>query len=231
MINENRSIQSVERSMLLLEHIAQRQGSAKLSELASALNLPKSTVYGLLNTLAALGYISRQGTAYTLGLRLNTISKHVIHLEDEIKQYYHTFIQQIAKLSGQTCYLAIACGSKEYLYLAAYHGTTALNIEQHIRSPRESLTASAIGKVILANSPDLIRSLGRADLLPSELVHEFKQIQIQGYALDLENTQQGLNCIAIPLFKQGVFTAALGISGSKSDFTQENMLALLPKIF
>ena len=50
-------------------------------------------------------------------------------------------------------------------------------ILKQFRSPRESLTASAIGKVILANSLDLRRSLARANLLNPQIVLELEHIQ------------------------------------------------------
>ncbi|ENV58052.1 hypothetical protein F951_01112 [Acinetobacter soli CIP 110264] len=230
MINESRSIQSLERGMLILEYIAQQHGTAQLSDISKALNLSKSTVHGLLNTLAALGYISREGTAYTLGLRLNSLSKQIIHVSQNIKENYWPLMQWTAKLSGQTCYLACPCGSKEYLYLAALNHNEEFDIKKQFRSPRESLTASAIGKVILANSLDLRRSLARANLLNPQIVLELEHIQKNGYAIDFENAEVGLNCFAIPLFQNGKLIAALGISGKSQYFTPEKMFKILPKL-
>ena len=42
MINESRSIQSLERGMLILEYIAQQHGTAQLSDISKALNLSKA---------------------------------------------------------------------------------------------------------------------------------------------------------------------------------------------
>ena len=79
--------------------------------------------------MAALGYISREGTAYTLGLRLNSLSKQIIHVSQNIKENYWPLMQWTAKLSGQTCYLACPCGSKEYLYLAALNHNEEFDIK------------------------------------------------------------------------------------------------------
>jgi DNA-binding IclR family transcriptional regulator len=55
MIDESRKIQSVERAMNLLEIIAELGGDARLVDLARRSELHKSTIYGLLNTLAQWG--------------------------------------------------------------------------------------------------------------------------------------------------------------------------------
>ncbi|WP_256578933.1 helix-turn-helix domain-containing protein [Pseudomonas sp. VI4.1] len=75
MINENKGIQSVERAMMILETIAAAGGEIRLVDLAAQSGLHKSTLHGLLNTLAAMGYIARRGTHYALGLRLREIAQ------------------------------------------------------------------------------------------------------------------------------------------------------------
>lgn len=228
MIKENRSIQSLERGMLVLEYIASRNGIALLSEISKALNLSKSTVHALLNNLLALGYISREGTAYALGLRLTLLSKPVHRIEEDLKRSYASLMQLAAELSGETCYLACPCGAQQYLYLATLNHQQAHITKHDDVSTREDLTSSAIGKVILAHSPALMKSLGRANVLSLEMITELQFIQKNGYAIDQEEAKIGINCLAIPLFQKGQLVAALGVSGKSQDFTLEKMRKLFP---
>lgn len=84
MTDENRRIQSVERAMALLEAIAAAGGETRLVDLSAQLGLSKSTLHGLLNTLVAMGYVSRRGTRYALDLeeaepRLNCLALPLRH--------------------------------------------------------------------------------------------------------------------------------------------------------
>lgn len=114
MIDESRKIQSVERAMNLLEIIAELGGDARLVDLARRSALHKSTIYGLLNTLASMGYITRNGTRYSLGLRLRTIAQTLIDADQEVKSFFAPLLQYAAEISGEVCYLAVPCGTREY---------------------------------------------------------------------------------------------------------------------
>jgi IclR family acetate operon transcriptional repressor len=212
MIDENRRIQSVERAMALLEAIAAAGGEARLVDLSAQLSLSKSTLHGLLNTLAAMGYVSRHGTRYALGLRLREIAQPLADADAQLRTAFAPALQELAKRSKETCYLAVPCGTREYLYIDAVEGNGSLRVASP-RGRREGLTTSAIGKVFLAHEPDLVRSLRRAGLLPAGLEKELQVIDAAGYALDLEEAEPGLNCLALPLRRQGRVVAALGVAG------------------
>ncbi len=212
MIDENRRIQSVERAMALLEAIAAAGGEARLVDLSARLGLGKSTLHGLLNTLAAMGYVSRHGTRYALGLRLREIAQPLADADAALRAAFAPALQELARRSGETCYLAVPCGTREYLYIDAVEGSGSLRVASP-RGRREGLTTSAIGKVFLAHDPGLVRSLRRADLLPTGLEKELQAINESGYALDLEEAESGLNCLALPLRRQGRLVAALGVAG------------------
>lgn len=212
MIDETRHIQSVERAMSLLEAIAHAGGETRLVDLAQQLGVHKSTLHGLLNTLSAMGYISRRGTRYALGLRLREIAQPLADADAALRTLFAPALHSFAERSGETCYLAVPCGTREYLYIDAVEGRGSLRVASP-RGRREGLTTSAIGKVFLAHDLELVRSLRRGGLIPVELESELKTIAEQGYAMDLEEAEPGLNCLALPLRWQGRVVAALGASG------------------
>ncbi|MFK3683340.1 IclR family transcriptional regulator [Pseudomonas sp. NPDC088890] len=211
MINENKGIQSVERAMLILEAIAASGGQIRLVDLATQSGLHKSTLHGLLNTLAAMGYISRRGTHYALGLRLRDIAQPLNDADALLREAFCPALHALAARCGETCFLAVPCGTREYLYMDAVEGNGTLRIASP-RGRREGLTTSAIGKIFLAYDEDLQRSLRRAGLLPADLGSELMAIADTGYALDLEEAEPGLNCVALPLRMQGRVVAALGVA-------------------
>ncbi|WP_337053597.1 IclR family transcriptional regulator [Pseudoxanthomonas sp. USHLN014] len=212
MIDDNRHIQSVERALALLEAIAGAGGQARLVDLAAQLGLSKSTLHGLLNTLAAMGYVARHGTRYALGLRLREIAQPLTDADAALRTAFAPALQALARRSGETCYLAVPCGTREYLYIDAVEGGERLRVASP-RGRREGLTTSAIGKIFLTHDPTLVRSLRRAGLVPAALEQELQAIDESGYALDLEQAEPGLNCLALPLRRQGRVVAALGVAG------------------
>lgn len=198
--------------MGLLEAIAAAGGEARLIDLAEQLDLNKSTLHGLLNTLAAMGYVSRHGTRYALGLRLREIAQPLADADAALRASFAPVLRSLADKTGETCYLAVPCGTREYLYIDAVEGNASLRVASP-RGRREGLTTSAIGKVFLAHDPDLVRSLRRAGMISGALDAQLAAIAEAGYALDLEEAEQGLNCLALPLRQKGRVVAALGLAG------------------
>lgn len=215
MINENKGIQSVERAMMILETIAAADGKIRLVDLAAQSGLHKSTLHGLLNTLAAMGYIARRGTHYALGLRLREIAQPLNDADALLREAFAPALRTLAERTGETCFLAAPCGTRAYFYMDALEGTGSLRVASP-RGRRAGLTTSAIGKIFLAFDEDLRRSLRRAQLLPMELENELASIVTDGYALDLEEAEAGLNCVALPLRLQGRVVAALGVAAPAS---------------
>ncbi|AZD86817.1 Transcriptional regulator, IclR family [Pseudomonas chlororaphis subsp. aureofaciens] len=212
MVNETRRIQSVERAFTLLEAIAANGGEASLAELAIRIGLDKGTMHGLLNTMAAMGYISRRSTRYALGLRLRDVAQPLADTDAALRIAFTSPLKALAERAGETCYLAVPCGTREYLYIDALEGSKSLRVASP-RGRREGLTTSAIGRVFLAHDPDLVRSLRLAGLTPAGLDAQLQAIVEQGYALDLEKAEPGLHCLALPLRQQGRVVAALGLAG------------------
>lgn len=69
-------VQSVQRAFALIEMVAARGGSATLSELSAATELPAATVHRLLRTLVSTGYLKQmQDRRYRLSDKLVPIGE------------------------------------------------------------------------------------------------------------------------------------------------------------
>lgn len=209
----SKRIQSLERAFMLLEQLSLAEQPLSLQTLSERVQLKKTTVYGLLATLVELGYVGRANQAYTLGLRLRELSKPLEQQDETIRQRFNPLLNKIARLCGQTAYLAVQSGSNEYLYIDAIESEHPLAIRSP-RGKREGLTTSAIGKVFLACDDELKRRLRLRGQLPPALEIELEQVRQQGFALDLEEAEPGLNCLAIPLYLHGECVAVAGLSGA-----------------
>lgn len=224
MINETKKIQSVERSFLILEALAASDTAIPLQQLSQQLNLNKTTLHGLLNTMAAMGYISNTNRGYKLGLRLGELSRSLEHTYDSLRDQYRPLIRSMSSSTGHTAYLAVPCGTREYLYIEAVEGDNPLTIRSP-RGRREGLTTSAIGKLFVAldEDLDLRRSLRKAGKLEPEIEDKLDKIVYQGYSIDHGGAQPGLSCMSIPLFYKGSLIAAAGMSGPTQELTTEKL--------
>ena len=229
MTNPLKRIQSVERAFILLEAIAELGGSARLNQLSEHCKLNKTTVHGLLNTLATLGYIAREDSRYLLGPRLLTLSAHINVQHQKIRSRFQSILDYAANLSGETSYLAVLGGNQDYIYAEAIQSGNSLRLANP-RGRRERLDTSAIGKVFLAFNGDLVRQMRITKAIPLALTNELKQIRELGYALDLEDAEVGLNCLAIPLYHEGKIDAVLGVAGPAARIPASQLRAFASKL-
>ncbi len=225
MVNETRNIQSVERAMYLLEQVAAAGGRVRLNDLAEQSGVNKTTLHGLLNTLCALGYIGREGKYYVLGLRLREIAQFLSDEDEKLRLHFRALVEKLHHSSGENVYLAVPCGTRGYLYID-FLGSGDYFKGVSPRGRREGLTTSAMGKVFLANIPEMARSLRRAEKLPPEIGAELQQISACGYALDLEVAEAGLNAFAVPLRRDGRTVAGVSVAGPAENLPQTRLVTL-----
>lgn len=226
MSESTRTIQSIERAFAVLEVISLCAEPLSLQQLTAMTGITKTTLHGILKTLAVMGYVDNHRGCYCLGLRIRELSKPLESHDEALRREFQPLLQKMAVVSQSISYLAVPCGSREYLYLDAYDGDMPLVLRSP-RGVRESLTTSAIGKVLLAFKEDLRRNVRLAQLLSPTLEHELITIQQQGYALDLEQVEPGLNCVALPLYVKGTLVAAMGISGAASALPVARLIELV----
>lgn len=225
MTNPLKTIQSVERAFALLEALGSLGGQARLSELVSYCGLNKTTAHGLLNTLISLGYVQRQDNLYRLGSRLSALAQPVMAQHESVRNRYQALLDYAARQSGETSYLAVPGGNQDYVYAEAIQGGNSLRLANP-RGKREKLNTSAIGKVFLAFTPQLVRQLRKTGSMSESLSGELAEIYRQGYALDLEQAEIGLNCLALPLYDNGDVIAVLGVAGPAARLPESRLHTL-----
>ncbi|GAM75081.1 transcriptional regulator [Vibrio ishigakensis] len=223
MAKEPKRIQSIERGFSILEVLSLAEKPMSLQAISDAVEISKTTVHGILATLSALGYVSRVEQGYALGLRLRELSKPLEQNDESIRLHFSVLLKQMAQLTDNTAYLAVQSGAQEYLYIDAIERDNPLTIRSP-RGKREGLTTSAIGKVFLAFDDGLRRALRLRGELSVGLERELNQVFEQGYALDLEEAEPNLNCLALPLYLDGKLVAVAGVSGSSEELNEKRLI-------
>jgi len=234
-------VQAIERALILLEQLAAVRSWIGISELSQSTGQPVGTVHRLLMTLMARGYVIRDERTrrYTLGPACHLLSTRAQALPDW-KSLATPHLQQLAEISGETANLAILDG---------YHGIYTVQA-QSMRLMRLfaeignqlPLHATGCGKILLAFQPEhvfafVVEQIGlpaftsttitEAERLRLELAH----IRSRGYAIDNEEQEDGVRCLAVPVFgTDEQVQAAISISGPSSRLQEQRMLQLVPQL-
>jgi IclR family acetate operon transcriptional repressor len=216
-------IKSVETVFRILEEVRNMDG-AGVTDLATVLDMPPSTIHNYLSTLQQEGYLVKNDGEYTIGLRF-------IYFGDYAKnrlKLYEIGKQNIDELAEQTGEMANLLVEENGLgvYVAVSRSDTALRLESYVQE-REYLHCTAVGKAILAHLHNdrvqkIIDHHGLKQMTentitePEPLRTELETIREQGISFDREERLNGLQCCAAPVLEDGTPLGAVSVSGPKS---------------
>lgn len=220
-------VKSAARVLDMLELLARADNSLTFSEIAAALDLPKSSTHALLQTLVQRRYIEppASGRAYRLGIKILELSAAYERDTDLIEQF-HRVASQLVAACGETVQLAMLDGT-EVLYLAKEEGTRPVRLVSHVGA-RLPAYAASLGKVLLAQlSDDQLRErfagVTMKPLTPrtmtsfAQLQTAVNDVRLRGYAIDEEEVVTDLCCFAAPIRDaSGQTIAAISMSVPKN---------------
>lgn len=220
-------IQSIERAAAILEIIAQEGGSTRLQTIAAHASLRKSTTHNILATLVRLGYVRRSevDARYYLGERIMNLAR-IVGDDARLRASFRPILEMIAARSAESVYLAVPSGDQVFYIDGIDAGDP--NRSSNRIGARQSLEGSAIGTVFLAFVPELrerILSVNAA-LPPSQNAKEIEAARVRGFAVDLECTNAGFNCVAAPVFDRGRLCAAVAVRGPSDRLPRETLTSL-----
>jgi DNA-binding IclR family transcriptional regulator len=202
-------VQSAERIFGVLETLAET-GPAGLMDLSSRLSLHKSTVHRLLSSLISMGYAKQeeQTGKYALTFKVVELSEKVLSRVDIIS-LVHPIMEELANGCRETVHFVQRRGT-EVFYLdkvaPLYPHESAIRMASQVGLARP-LYCSAVGKAILAemteeeveyiwkNSAIEKKTEHTITALPN-LLKELEAVRRSGYALDNEENEIGVRCIA-----------------------------------
>lgn len=213
-------VQSLSKAFDILELLVELDG-AGVTELATALDEPKSTVHNYLSTLLQEEYVVNEGGEYHIGLRFLELGIHARN-RHELFTVGKTEAQRLARETQEFSNLAV----EEYGYCITIYrnqGENAVN-SRHV-GMRTNLHATAVGKAMLAHlPPERIDRVVERDGLPKytentidnrdDLYDRLEEVRSRGHAFDDEEVMQGLRCVAAPVLStSGGLVGAISVSG------------------
>jgi DNA-binding IclR family transcriptional regulator len=219
------SVQSLERAFDLFEALAEG-GELGVTELAARTGLVPSTAHRLLATLTKRGYVTQSPISgrYMLGYKVVEVASGLEHRLSRLRAVARPHLERIQQATGETANLVILDGDR-VVYVDQVEGTRRVRMFTVVGTAALAHTTGS-GKAIMAYSPpEVVTSLysGREPLerlTPRTLVtlealeDDFKRIRRRGYAIDHEEHEEGVGCVATPLFDHtGRPCAAISVSG------------------
>jgi len=217
-------VQVMDRAVAILDVLAANGSELSLGDLTEALQLHKSTVHRLLMVLESYRFVDKNPLTgrYRLGMRLFELgSKAVANLN--LRDRARLKLERLAFETNETVHLCVM-DHGEMLYLDKVEPQRSVRLASSV-GRRISAHCSGVGKAMLAYMEEgKVREILRKSGLPSitkntittpaVLRVELQKIHERGYAVDNEENEEGVRCIAAPIFDySGQAVAAVSISG------------------
>ena len=201
-------VQSVARALEIVDCFNENS-ELGISELSEQMDLSKSTIYGLVNTLTAYGYLE-QGVnkKYRLGLKLFELG-NVVQSRLDVRREARPWCQLLADKYRTTVHLA-AYSEGDIIYIDKVDNDSAVVVYSRV-GKRAPMYCTGVGKALLAYLPEayLEQYIYARPMTPmtdhtitsrERLEEELIKVREKGYAVDDEEIEPGLHCIAAPIF-------------------------------
>ncbi|MCF7890315.1 IclR family transcriptional regulator [Candidatus Bipolaricaulota bacterium] len=222
---------SLDKSLSILELFDSENTELRVTEIARKCETNPSSLYPILHTLEKYGYLNRdKDKRYRLGLAFAKKGRLVmdrLSLTTEAKSE----IKKLRDKAKRTVHLGFL-SETQIVYIDKVESNSGFRMYS---SPGKTapLHATALGKVILAHLPKarLDDLIGKLDLSPhtkhtitsvEELREELTHIRRMGYAVDKEEFEEGVKCIAAPIHRHdGEVDAAVSLTGLAAQMSEE----------
>lgn len=216
------SIQVIDRLVQLLDAIARYGEPVSLKLLSAETGLHTSTAFRILASLESHGLVERDRVGrYRLGSKLLRLGGR-IHRELDLREEARPVLEWLRGELDETVNLTVPEGD-EAVYVERATTRKMMRVE-HVIGSRAPLHVTAVGKLFLAGRgprgcAEYAARRGLKALTPNtitdpgRLEREVEAAARQGYALDTEEAEQGVGCIAVPVRDaSGGVVAALSVS-------------------
>lgn len=227
--------QSVAKALQIIEIMAAGNGPMRLQDISTRVQLPGSTVLRFLGTLMAYHYVTqdKETLQYALTMkfcRLGHLVSSQVHLRDVVRPY----LIRLADQFGESASLAVE-EEQNVLYIDCVDGPDHM-LQTLQRIGRVApMNGTGVGKLLLLRygEIEIDRFVAERGLEASTvntitekapLLRELRKIARVGYAIDNEECELGVKCVAAPIRDYtGEIVAAISMSGPVSRMTADRI--------
>lgn len=196
-----------------------------LSDIVNDLNIPKTTVFNIVNTLVSEGVIEETGDTvkkYRLGFQSFVISKRYVEKMTVI-DIARPILEELSEITQMTTFIAKQDKSKIF-YLFKYVPTGASTTLANVGSDNY-INATSLGKAYLLSldNKELKEKIAELDCVqvtehsitdPTDLYNHIQEYRSKGYTIDDEENHPQLVCFGAPVYNEkGEYEMSISISG------------------
>jgi DNA-binding IclR family transcriptional regulator len=208
------------RVLQVLQSIAAEGQGKRLTELSRELDIPKSTLLPILQTLCQQQFLTQDDAGrYGAGTSLFSLGA-AFNSKFPILPYVHQRLEGLVRELGETCYFGVL-DEGQVLYLEKADSPQPLRMLTTV-GHRLPAYATGLGKALLMES-DLpqLSALYPTALMPltehtitdlSALHAQLKQARQDGYTWESEESTPHVRCFAVPVRKHGAIVAAISMT-------------------
>ncbi|AXH97800.1 IclR family transcriptional regulator [Ornithinimicrobium avium] len=228
----------MDRALDILELLASRPGTLGVTEIARGTGLAPGTAHRLLVGLAQRGWVRQDpGRRYGVGpgaLRIGGAAATTLAVVAA------PALRTAVEVTGETANLASLDGDV-MVYVAQSPSPHTLRIFAEVGRP-VPLHSTAVGKVVLAGmapgpAMELLAGTRRTARTPhtltdlAQLRDELDRVREQGWAMDDEEQELGVRCVAVPVATGSAWTRmALSVSGPTERMSRDRAVAVVPDL-
>jgi DNA-binding IclR family transcriptional regulator len=233
-------LQALDRAFALLDLLASSAAPMGLAEIATALDLHKSTAHRFLMVLERHRIVERTPAArFRLGLRLCDLGSRAIEqydLRDRAQLHLKTLVAEVE----ETAHLCIL-EKTHMVYIDKQEPERTIRMISRVGAS-SPIHCTAVGKAILATMPrprveelleglPLDRFTRRTMTSREALFKELDRTSRRGYAVDDEEREEGVRCAGMAILDgHGEPIAAVSISGPSFRVTMQKIPAIAGKL-
>jgi IclR family KDG regulon transcriptional repressor len=238
--SQGQRLSSVATAIALLKAFSEDEVELGISTLAKRLGVAKSTVHRLAVTLVSEGLLEQDPASgkYRLGIalfRLGTLVRRRMNVSEEARPHLFSLRQK----TNETVHLAILDGT-EIMYVYFLESTQAVRMRSDL-GLRKPAYCTAEGQAILAfRSPETVQAVIRKGLHartpqtitdPDKLLKALEAVRQKGCAIEDEESEVGVRCIAAPIRNDaGEVVAAVGVAGPVNRLSKKALTLFTPHV-
>ena len=222
----------------ILDVLAQNGQGMSLRALSARVGLAKGTCHRLLSSLMYFDFVRQDsGTRdYALGFKLVELGTCLLEQID-LRKEARPFLRSLSQRTKETVYLVIL-DRTEVVYLEKIEAEdTSMVLRASAKTgQRNAANSCAVGKALLAQLAEdeldaliqempLVQKTENTITDPLQLKEHLRMVRARGYAVDDEESERGIRCVAAPIRdKRGRTVAAMSVSGPAIRISRQRIL-------
>ncbi len=228
-------IQSLARGLKILSTLSESSGGGSIIEIANELGIDKGSASRLMSTLVNYGFAEKDAISrrFFLGPQVVVLSRSLL-TRMPLREVAKPYLRELMKTTGECAHIGVLSQGK-VLYIDQVESPASLrvNAEVGFMAP---LHCTALGKVLLAFGqqpiPENLERFTESTLLIRESLRKHLEVvREKGYAVDDEEFDMGVRCIAAPIFDfREKVVGSIGISGPLTRMTSSRMESLAEQV-